>query len=246
MLLRRLTEHVKNENWFAVFVDFLIVVMGVFLGIQIGNWNDARNNQQNYDQAIERFRAEIATNLRTLDDIERSAIAYLKRGSSAFDVLLSCEDSPENRQVISEGLTALSVTYGLNLRNSALKELNNAPALLAEQTPAERDRFSDLQFYFDLTQYEAGFVETLPLQERMENNPIIGIGESVQRNLSYVGADYSRRQRLLQLNVPVDEACRNDQLIKSFYYWERWQSVLPVLVRNMQSEYELTLEMLDG
>jgi hypothetical protein len=39
MLLRRMTHHVKAQNWFAVALDFVIVVAGVFLGIQIGNWN---------------------------------------------------------------------------------------------------------------------------------------------------------------------------------------------------------------
>lgn len=42
MILRRLTQHVKDQNWFAVGLDFVIVVVGVFLGIQIGNWNDDR------------------------------------------------------------------------------------------------------------------------------------------------------------------------------------------------------------
>ncbi|MEL6361900.1 MAG: hypothetical protein AAFR21_12525 [Pseudomonadota bacterium] len=42
MLLRRITEHVKAQNWTAVCLDFIIVVVGVFMGIQLGNWNDAR------------------------------------------------------------------------------------------------------------------------------------------------------------------------------------------------------------
>ncbi len=42
MILRRITEHVKAQNWFAVFLDFIIVVVGVFIGIQVANWNDAR------------------------------------------------------------------------------------------------------------------------------------------------------------------------------------------------------------
>jgi len=42
VLLRRVSEHVKDQNWFAVFVDFLIVVIGILLALQITNWNDAR------------------------------------------------------------------------------------------------------------------------------------------------------------------------------------------------------------
>ena len=43
MLLRRMTQHVKDQNWFAVGLDFLIVVLGVFLGLQVNNWNEARS-----------------------------------------------------------------------------------------------------------------------------------------------------------------------------------------------------------
>jgi hypothetical protein len=42
VILRRLTEHVKTQNWFAVALDFVIVVLGVFVGIQVANWNEAR------------------------------------------------------------------------------------------------------------------------------------------------------------------------------------------------------------
>lgn len=42
MLLRRISDHVRTQNWTAVGLDFLIVVVGVFIGIQVSNWNDAR------------------------------------------------------------------------------------------------------------------------------------------------------------------------------------------------------------
>ena len=53
MLLRRITEHVKAQNWFAVALDFLIVVTGVFIGIQVSNWNEARA----FDATNEKIRA---------------------------------------------------------------------------------------------------------------------------------------------------------------------------------------------
>lgn len=42
MILNSVTKHVKEQNWFAVFVDFLIVVVGVFIGIQVANWNESQ------------------------------------------------------------------------------------------------------------------------------------------------------------------------------------------------------------
>ena len=40
MILRSITKHLKDQNWFAVGLDFFIVVVGVFLGIQVANWNE--------------------------------------------------------------------------------------------------------------------------------------------------------------------------------------------------------------
>jgi hypothetical protein len=35
MIQRRPTQHVKDQNWFDVALDFLIVVMGVFMALQL-------------------------------------------------------------------------------------------------------------------------------------------------------------------------------------------------------------------
>ncbi len=64
MLLRRITKHVKDQNWFAVGLDFLIVVIGVFIGLQVANWNDARLQRADERQLIQRL-AEEAAELKT-------------------------------------------------------------------------------------------------------------------------------------------------------------------------------------
>lgn len=42
MILKRLRAEVTRQNWFAVAVDLVILIMGVFLGIQVNNWNQSR------------------------------------------------------------------------------------------------------------------------------------------------------------------------------------------------------------
>lgn len=54
MVIRRIRDHVVDHNWFAVAVDVGIVVLGVFLGIQVNNWNLARltRDQARDDRAM--------------------------------------------------------------------------------------------------------------------------------------------------------------------------------------------------
>jgi hypothetical protein len=42
VIVRRIREHFAHHSWFAVAIDLLIVVIGVFLGTQANNWNQVR------------------------------------------------------------------------------------------------------------------------------------------------------------------------------------------------------------
>ncbi len=82
MLLRRMIEHVKAQNWTAVGLDFVIVVMGVFLGIQFSNWNDSRSAARAERQILNRLHDEI-------DSIEEAQSEVLAFAASRFEELTS-------------------------------------------------------------------------------------------------------------------------------------------------------------
>ena len=65
MLLRRISKHVRNQNWFAVFLDFFIVVVGVFIGIQVANWNEGREDFRQETKAMVELRKELADSIVT-------------------------------------------------------------------------------------------------------------------------------------------------------------------------------------
>lgn len=60
MILRSVMKHVREQNWFAVFLDFLIVIVGVFIGIQVANWNDARVETHQQNLYLERLHADFS------------------------------------------------------------------------------------------------------------------------------------------------------------------------------------------
>ena len=42
MILARLTRAMRQQNWFAVALEFVIVILGVVIGVQVTAWNSAR------------------------------------------------------------------------------------------------------------------------------------------------------------------------------------------------------------
>lgn len=73
MILRHVREHLTRHNWVAVAADLAIVVIGVFLGTQVSNWNDDRSERQIAGD----YRREIIGNLKNNEaDVVSRAIYY--------------------------------------------------------------------------------------------------------------------------------------------------------------------------
>jgi len=97
MILRRLSEHVKSQDWFAVAVEFVIVVAGVFMGLQVQDWNEARKERIEEHDLLGRLYGETLELL----EVQREELADL--GARA-DVLMSVNPvlfSQEPSRVIS-------------------------------------------------------------------------------------------------------------------------------------------------
>lgn len=59
MRYRRLVEQLRTQNWMAVGIDLVIVVVGVFIGIQVANWNDDRATTRRAEVFTERLRSDL-------------------------------------------------------------------------------------------------------------------------------------------------------------------------------------------
>ena len=45
MILRKLAESIRSQDWFVVIIEILIVVVGIFLGLQVDDWNQQRKDR---------------------------------------------------------------------------------------------------------------------------------------------------------------------------------------------------------
>jgi len=59
MNLRRIMEHVRKLGWPAIGIELVIVVVGVFIGMQVSNWNVEREARQRGAMFAERLKADL-------------------------------------------------------------------------------------------------------------------------------------------------------------------------------------------
>lgn len=59
MILARLSRAVREQNWFAVAIEFVIVIAGVVIGFQITAWNAGRQLQAQEDAYLLRLHGEV-------------------------------------------------------------------------------------------------------------------------------------------------------------------------------------------
>ena len=66
MILKRLRNEAGRQNWFGVAVDLIILIVGVFLGIQVSNWNQGRLDRAEGREYREQLYRDLESNQRDL------------------------------------------------------------------------------------------------------------------------------------------------------------------------------------
>ena len=184
MVIRRIREHVAAHNWFAVGVDLAIVVLGVFLGTQANNWNQAR-----IDRATARtYRAEIIENLRANEISIDDQTAYYRRvqrhASAALDVLEKPGSAMDEAFLINA--YQASQVRQRQLAQTAYEEMQSAGLGRNVAEPDTRARLS--AFYAQMPQINAMTLSVTAYRDRVRRAMPIAI----QRQLRERCGDVTR------------------------------------------------------
>jgi hypothetical protein len=109
MILHRLAQHLREQNWTAISIEFVLLVGGGFLGIQVANWNESKNEAQRAQQNLERIASDLESDRASLQrrvvfwrevaEHGRAAIRYAatgeKREGRAWKTLLSLHQASQ-------------------------------------------------------------------------------------------------------------------------------------------------------
>lgn len=134
MILRRMSKHVKDQNWFAVTLDFFIVLLGILIAFQVTNWSESR--QDRADEAI--FLRDLHNDI--LLAFQQSARTEAIRFQQAKDLETGAElifSEQPDRELTEAECTAIAYSHTNNVSRSRL------PALIHLQSAGRMGIISD-------------------------------------------------------------------------------------------------------
>ena len=107
VLLRGMKSHVRNENWFAVFLDLSVVVVGLFIGLQIDAWWDGQKELK-YEAAylleiqedFELNKVDLTGMAADLEEILQNIIVLLEQSALATPELTVAELNDQFSHII--------------------------------------------------------------------------------------------------------------------------------------------------
>jgi hypothetical protein len=84
MIYKRAVAKLRAQDWFAIAIELAIVIVGVFIGMQVSNWNEAAAERREAKRMV----AEVRPGLQQFDQALESAEQYFatagRYGDTAF------------------------------------------------------------------------------------------------------------------------------------------------------------------
>jgi hypothetical protein len=138
MILRRIAEAFRRQDWFTVFVETMIVVLGVYLGLQVNNWNAARSERAKESFAI----AALRSDFQALDFSVSHGVCWHRRALDGLQVIAEALNAgrldPGVRARFENGLRFGYMNASTNKASGALSELLSSGNMGLLSDPALR------------------------------------------------------------------------------------------------------------
>lgn len=104
MIIRKLYNNVKAQNWFVVSLDLLVVIVGVFVGVFMSEISSERALQTDVQDALNVVKSQLESDLKNVDEIIEYRTNKLAQSHQAIDLLSQDEFDKDE---FTEALTSI-------------------------------------------------------------------------------------------------------------------------------------------
>lgn len=129
MILQRIAASMKKRDWGTVVLEVLIVVVGLFIGLQVDDWNQRRLDRERETEYLQRIDRELAADIA---EFERGVTLANRRREYAR-LIMGAVEAPEAVRRDPTGffraLVRAGFTYSPTISDHTFEEIKSAGEL---------------------------------------------------------------------------------------------------------------------
>lgn len=145
MILRRIAAALRRQDWLTVAIEFVIVVAGIFVGLQVQEWANERGERKLERQYLERILADIDLSIETTEGIREFVMGYAKGQELVVDTLRRCELRDDQKNAFADGISDLGKVGPSVFVLSTMEEMLSAGHFSLIKNPDIRDVLNGLK-----------------------------------------------------------------------------------------------------
>lgn len=221
MIFARIIKGIADQKWLTIFVELLVVVVGIFLGLQATQWHEDRQSRAEgfyyLDLLHRQLDAEIQMREVELSDLSKRIDQIM----NAYQLLFTESWSAEEYAEFKSDHIAIYQVYGESRRPSALRQLlDNSKIDLVES----RD-IQEMIFALDLA-YQEAIGQSDITEERIGETTMIVAQE----------IPYGTREDVMAIPARPDVLLASDRLKKGMRMTYIMNSIQQSASRTLQDE----------
>ena len=230
MINRRITEQLRAHDWGTVVLELLVVVIGIFLGLQVNSWNEARKEQAEGYYLLDLLHRQLVDEIRV---DEEEIVSFTQRNTQIKHVaqLLYAESwTEEEFQQFKDQHVAIYYVFN---------ELRRPPALRQLIDLGKSDRVRSRQLQERLYELDADYVTAIQ-QSQISHQFISEAGRVIVMEMPY-----GTREDLSALPVLPEVLLKNRELKSAFRLVSTMHRIqLSELGRLQESRREMRDELI--
>jgi hypothetical protein len=144
VILRRLAQNLREQNWTAIAIEFVLLVVGVYLGIQAQQWQSELEGRRLEQDYLQRMLNDVDLSIQT-NELNITRLEGLAAGQALVVYSLGrCELPEAQRDAFADGLSDLAKVGPSVFVLSTVDEMLSAGKFSLARNPAVRDAMNGL------------------------------------------------------------------------------------------------------
>lgn len=151
MILRRFMKHVTDQDWFAVGLDVIVVIVGIFLGLQVQAWYEDQANRVLEREYLAKLHTDTDQLIDIADDFTNSTVRIRDHMAELTQMLLDEHDGSDMNQLHCNSLDYSHIYVTRIVSLPTLNELLSSGQILLVQNEEIRSLISNFTLATDRT-----------------------------------------------------------------------------------------------